>query len=127
MTNDSKKESKSIGRNIFAESKYDLFKDKPDPTQSQPAVLKDDGVSKSIGRNIFLETQQQPTSSSKQGSEVEDLKIIEKSTRDFKEKKSTTTVGSKQSRINAIHITNDNVVFAQTIYDGVKYKLTNSI
>lgn len=123
MTKDLQKGSKSIGRNIFAESKGDLFKDKSEHKQSESLPKKDDIGSKSIGRNIFSEVGQ--PSPSQQPVIGDDLRIIEKSTRDFSEKKSTSTSTQNKGRINAIHITRENVVFAQTLYDGVQYKLTN--
>jgi Tfp pilus assembly PilM family ATPase len=123
MTDDSQKESKSIGRNIFAEGKSDLFKNKTESGKKEAPAA--DNSPKSFGRNIFSEAQKAPESF-KSASGNEDLKIIEKSKRETTEKKSgTDSSGAKKSKINAIHITKDNVTFAQTIFDGVQYKLTN--
>jgi Tfp pilus assembly PilM family ATPase len=122
MTEDSKKESKSIGRNIFAEGKGgDLFKnaDKGKPSAQKPEEPKP----KSIGRNIFSEVPQSP--SPKISGKDDDLKIIEKSTSDFKDKKTKKSSSDAQATINAIHISDDVVSFAQSVYDGMKYKLTN--
>lgn len=124
MTDDSQKESKSIGRNIFAEGKSDLFKNKSESGKKDvPAV---DNAPKSFGRNIFSEVQKTPEIF-KTSAGNEDLKIIEKSSKkETTEKKSSSdTSGSKKSRINAVHITRENVTFAQTAFDGVQYKLTN--
>lgn len=126
MADDSQKESKSIGRNIFAENKGDLFKSKSEPKKSESISSKEDTGAKSLGRNIFSEVKS-PQESFKPSSGGEDLKIIEKSTRDFSEKKqvSSTSSGQKKTRVNALHVTKENVVFAQTNFDGVQYKLTN--
>ncbi|MBN2857613.1 MAG: pilus assembly protein PilM [Candidatus Delongbacteria bacterium] len=122
MTEDSKKESKSIGRNIFAESKSGgLFKDSDKNVPASPKS--DEPKPKSIGRNIFSEVPQSP--SPKISAKDDDLKIIEKSTSDFRDTKVTKSPGSVQGKINAIHISNEVVCFAQTVYDGMKYKLTN--
>jgi len=124
MSDDSQKESKSIGRNIFAEGKSDLFKDKSDKKSNDPASSPAQSGPKSIGRNIFAEVKK-PVDSARP-SLGDDLKIIEKSTQDFTDKKSgSSTAGPKKSKINALHVTKENVVFAQTVYDGVQYKLTN--
>lgn len=122
MTEDSKNESKSIGRNIFAESKGGgVFKESAKPAS---AVQKqEDAKPKSIGRNIFSEVPESP--SPKISGKDEDLKIIEKSTTDFKDTKTKKSPGVSQGTVNALHISNESVSFAQSVYDGLKYKLTN--
>ncbi|MFA6653997.1 MAG: pilus assembly protein PilM [Candidatus Delongbacteria bacterium] len=126
MANDSSKESKSIGRNIFAENQPDFFKEKTGKNQPDPALKKRDSAPKSIGRNIFSEAPNMQSPSSRPADIGEDLKIIEKSTKGVsKEKSSSTHSSSKKGRVNALHITKDNVVFAQTEFDGINYRLTN--
>ncbi|MFO7810047.1 MAG: pilus assembly protein PilM, partial [Candidatus Delongbacteria bacterium] len=124
MAADSKKESKSIGRNIFAERKGDTPKESKNDIKPDPAPVKKDEKPKSIGRNIFSEVSKSTGSKPAQSS-GDDLKIIEKSTSDFSEKKAKSSDKSVKSKINAVHITNENVVFAQTSYDGFQYKLLN--
>jgi len=128
MANDSQKESKSIGRNIFAENQGDFFKEKGLKKSQESATQKKDSGPKSIGRNIFSELPQTNNPSPK--SDIgEDLKIIEKpGLAAEKERGSSVSAGSgtgKKAKINALHITKENVVFAQTFFDGVRYKLTN--
>lgn len=125
MADDSQKESKSIGRNIFAESKSDLFKNKSESKKPEVSSSKEDSGSKSLGRNIFSEPQKAPEQF-KTSSGPDDLKIIEKSTREIADKKpGSASSGPKKTKINALHVTKENVVFAQTSFDGVQYKLTN--
>jgi len=125
MADDSQKESKSIGRNIFAENKSDLFKNKSESKKQEASAASDDGGGRSLGRNIFSEVQRS-AEPQKANFGTEDLKIIEKSTRDTVDKKTNSAVaGPKKTKINAIHITRENVTFAQTVFDGVQYKLTN--
>ncbi|HQO08857.1 MAG TPA: pilus assembly protein PilM [Clostridiales bacterium] len=124
MSDETKKDTgKSIGRNIFSEGGADIFKSKSEMKSS--AGSEKENSPKSMGRNIFSEVQKSPEPS-RTTSGIEDLKIIEKSPRAFSEKKSAAAAsGVKTSKINAIHVTKENVSFAQTVFDGIQYRLTN--
>ncbi len=122
MTEDPKKESKSIGRNIFAEAKSGAPKDRAESAKKENYPPKTDyDKPKSIGRNIFSETPGK-ISPTPVDTGTEELKIIEKSSGDFtsKERKEPGAANT----VNALYISNENVVLAQTSYDGYKYKLT---
>jgi hypothetical protein len=61
MENDSQKESKSIGRNIFAENQGEFFRDKGAQKSKETSAPKKDQAPKSFGRNIFSELPQTQT------------------------------------------------------------------
>ncbi len=126
MPDDSRKESKSIGRNIFAENQGDFFKEKGAKRSEEASAPKNEPGPKSIGRNIFSELPKPETPSPGSGIGGE-LKIIEKPATLKSDKVSASAVSDtgKKNKVNAIHITRDNVVFAQTAFDGINYRLTN--
>ncbi len=126
MANDPSRESKSIGRNIFAENQADFFKNKSEKKSQDNTSKKSDTSPKSIGRNIFSEVPNAQVPPARPADIGEDLKIIEKTSKDTSSNKSASvSASSKKSRVNALHLTKDNVVFAQTEYDGINYRLTN--
>ena len=126
MANDSSRESKSIGRNIFAENQADFFKDKKGKKSQDSVAKKSETSPKSIGRNIFSEVPNTQTPPTRPADIGENLRIIEKTSKDSHKDKSSIVSGtSKKSRVNALHLTKENVVFAQTEYDGINYRLTN--
>ena len=120
MTNDPQNDSKSLGRNIFAENKAPLNTQKEETKkveEQQPAK------EKSIGRNMFAE----PSKSQVVEGANREFDIIENTTLTDKKqsKKKIVKSSGKSKKINAIHITDENIVFAQTYYDGSSYKLIN--
>jgi Tfp pilus assembly PilM family ATPase len=121
MANDSEKESKSIGRNIFSE-RGGSFQQKTEKTQIP--VSSDESSNKSIGRNIFSETGK-PKQSDQPRDLGDDLKIIEKRPGGVADTKKESSSSSSKARVNALHVTQESVVFAQTQYDGSRYRLTN--
>ncbi|NOR45416.1 MAG: hypothetical protein GQ534_07500, partial [Candidatus Delongbacteria bacterium] len=118
MTNDPQNDSKSLGRNIFAENKAPLSTKKEEVKEVEEQQPPKE---KSLGRNMFS----QPTKDQAVESGNSEFDIIENTSLNNK-KPSTKKVSkssAKSKQINAIHISEKNVVFAQTFYDGVSYKL----
>ena len=119
MTNDPQNDSKSLGRNIFAENKSPVNTKKEEVNKAEEQPTKE----KSIGRNMFSN----PVKDQIAGSGNSDFSIRESASLDSKKltKKKVGKSSGKSKKINAIHITDENVVFAQTYYDGSSYKLLN--
>ena len=114
MTNDPQKDSKSLGRNIFTENKVPSSTGKEETSK----VKKAPSVEKSMGRNMFSEPAKNQTSTGGKN----EFDIIDSTS--LGKKKSTKSSGSSK-QINAIHISDKNVIFAQTFYDGRNYRLIN--
>ena len=120
MTNDPQNDSKSLGRNIFAENKAPLNTKKEEVKKAEDKP----SDTKSIGRNMFSD----PIKSENQAKEKSgEFNIIENKSPAAKKppRKKKGKSSGKSKRINAIHISDNNVVFAQTFYDGLNYKLVN--
>ncbi len=120
MTNDPQNDSKSLGRNIFAENKAPVSAKKEEIKKNE----KQPSDSKSIGRNMFSQPSNSPSPVEKDNSGFE---IIDSKPSNDKKPiaKKTGKPSGKSKLINAIHLTDENVVFAQTFFDGLNYKLKN--
>ncbi|MCK4980063.1 MAG: hypothetical protein KAS62_06685, partial [Candidatus Delongbacteria bacterium] len=124
MTEDPQNDSKSLGRNIFAENKAPL-----NTKKEEVKKVKDEQPSnaKSLGRSMFSspDNDQGPAKETNREFEIIENKPLsdEKPVKKEKKKKGKST--GKSKKINAIHISNENVVFAKTFYDGVSYELKN--
>ena len=121
MTNDPQNDSKSLGRNIFAENKTPLS---PKKEETKKVKEQQPAKEKSIGRNMFAEPSQKQSSADVGNHEFD---IIENTSLTDKKpnKKKVGKASGKSKHINAIHISDENIVFARTFYDGLNYKLIN--
>ncbi|MBN2790435.1 MAG: pilus assembly protein PilM [Candidatus Delongbacteria bacterium] len=121
MTDDPQNESKSLGRNIFAENKPPISEKKVEIKTNEDQQPSE---SRSIGRNMFSEPLKEQSSAAGESGEFEireSSSLLDKTSKKSKPVKSS----GKSKLINALHITDENVVFAQTFYDGANYKLSN--
>ncbi|MDA3839108.1 MAG: pilus assembly protein PilM [Candidatus Delongbacteria bacterium] len=119
MTNDPQNDSKSLGRNIFAENKAPLSTKKEENKKTEE---QQPSKEKSMGRNMFSEPAKDLAESGN-----DEFNIIEDTSPNkinTSAKKVSKSLG-KSKEINAIHITDKNIIFAQTFYDGSIYKLIN--
>ena len=125
MSDDPQNDSKSLGRNIFAENKAPINTRKEEVKK----VKEEPPKAKSLGRSMFSSpnTDQGTVDKSHEFDIIEDkpLSDPEPVKKEKKENKKKGKPTGKSKKINAVHISNENVVFAQTFYDGFSYRLIN--
>ncbi|MCK5760437.1 MAG: pilus assembly protein PilM [Candidatus Delongbacteria bacterium] len=126
MSDDPQNDSKSLGRNIFAENKAPINTRKEEVKK----VKEEPPQAKSLGRSMFSDPnagQDSIEDKSREFEIIEDkpLSDPEPVKKEKKKKNKKGKPAGKSKKINAIHVSNENVIFAQTFYDGFSYKLIN--